>query len=95
MLLQQLTDDFQVNHILVETQHPFTHVGWKGGDKSIGWGTKKQLLLLCQAEGATAGSRPQDCKIHAGGGREFYTVQGAGVNSLQTSLGLVSIKVRF
>ena len=36
MLLQQLTDDFQVNHILVETQHPFTHVGWKGGDKSIG-----------------------------------------------------------
>ena len=65
---------------------------WKGEDKSIGWSTKEQLLLLCLAKGATAGSCPQDRMIHTGGGREFYTIQGAGVNSSQTSLGLVSSK---
>ena len=65
---------------------------WKGEDKSIGWGTKEQRLLLCQAKGATVGSCPQDRMIYTGGGREFYTVQGAGVNSSQTSLRLVSIQ---
>ena len=43
---------------------------------------KGQLLLFCQAEGATVGF----CVAHCGGGsEEFYSGQGAGCDQLMDS----------
>ena len=71
---------------VAKTQPLFTNAELKRGDRVLRE-VEKNSFMLCQAKGATAGSCPQKCVSHPGGGsEESYSVQGAGHDQLMDIL---------